>query len=417
MVGLHLARRWARDPRVRLTVWGAGASSPAPECDYLRLPEAPESSPAPDLTGLSERGYARFCRAFEAAATARLARLKEAFDPARTVVVVNDISESPDLDAVARLGYPIVSIWHVDVVDFFNRLYLREGLAPERLTKAYAALRAAGLGRLVPDMLRLVFDKQRQAVERARLLILPSRRMADTVERCYPRAEVRRRAMPLPWGAFQEEFPEEALAREASRLRAHYQLREDSRVVMTLSRISPEKGIHHLLEALRLLEASRGSRGWDVCLFVCGEPAFMRGSAYGRAVRAAAERLSRFRVFFPGYLPAFEKQAYLRLARLFVSPSVHESYGLTLVEALRAGLPVLASDHHGVEETLRPAYGRAVPYGKPRRRAGLLAEALEEMLADLDALGAMGEAARRAARGMSFPDAADKLLSAALGLL
>ena len=47
---------------------------------------------------------------------------------------------------------------------------------------------------------------------------------------------------------------------------------------------------------------------------------------------------------------------HIRLAELFVSPSVHESYGLTLVEAMRAGLPILASDHHGVAEILRPEF-------------------------------------------------------------
>ena len=46
-----------------------------------------------------------------------------------------------------------------------------------------------------------------------------------------------------------------------------------------------------------------------------------------------------------------------------MSPSVHESYGLNVVEALRAGLPVLASDHYGVRDILKDEYGVRVPYG------------------------------------------------------
>ncbi|MFC1679962.1 glycosyltransferase, partial [Elusimicrobiota bacterium] len=225
------------------------------------------------------------------------------------------------------------------------------------------------------------------------------------------------RTSVMPWGGWREDFSEEGAAVAASRLRAHYQLRPDSRVILTMSRISPEKGIHLLLEALRLLESSPRFRAMDVCLFVCGETAFMRGESYGRRVRAAAERLRRFRVFFPGYLSAFEKQVYFRLGDLFASPSLHESYGLTLVEAMQAGLPILASDHYGVDEILDPAYGRKVSYLAPARRARNLAATLEELLTDPEELRLMGRRARAAAGKMDFSGAARRLLEAALGLL
>jgi glycosyltransferase involved in cell wall biosynthesis len=186
---------------------------------------------------------------------------------------------------------------------------------------------------------------------------------------------------------------------------------------MTLSRISPEKGIHLLLEALRGLETRPGFEGKDVCLFVCGEPAFMRGEAYARRVRRAAAKLERFRVFFPGYLSAFDKQVYFRLAELFVSPSLHESYGLTLVEAMRAGLPLLASDHYGVDETLDPSYGVKVPYRRASERAARLEEGLAGLLSDPDRLRSMGELARKAAGRMTFSGAARSLLDAALGMV
>ncbi|MEE8425012.1 MAG: glycosyltransferase, partial [Elusimicrobiota bacterium] len=196
----------------------------------------------------------------------------------------------------------------------------------------------------------------------------------------------------------------------------HYQLHADSRVLMTLSRISPEKGIHHLLEALALVEKSPRLAGADIVVFVCGEPAFMRGDAYLRRVRSAADRLQRVRVFFPGYLSGCGKQAYFRLADLFVSPSEHESYGLTIVEALRSGLPVAASDHAGAEEILRPEYGRMAAYGDPPRRAERLAEELSDLLADPEELRRMGARAREASKHMTFADAAGRLLEAVLGM-
>ncbi|MDE2291614.1 MAG: glycosyltransferase family 4 protein [Elusimicrobia bacterium] len=420
MVGLQLARRWAEAAPARgtrLVVVGSGPESPAPEVEYV---QRPEPGADPGLTRLSELGYARFCRAFEESATSWLLERRDRLPPAETVLVVNDISESPDLERLAAAGYRIVTVWHVDVVEFFNRIYLGGVFRPELWTRAYARLARWGLDRGTPDVLRLVFDKQRQAVRWSDLMVLPSRGMADTLRRCYGGGEhgaLDARALVLPWGGWQEPFDEAQAASEASALRGHYQLRSDTRVVMTLSRISPEKGLHVLLEALRLLEDGPLGRGLDVCAFLCGETAFMRGEAYGRRVRRAAERLRRFRVFFPGYLDPAAKQAYFRLADLFVSPSLHESYGLTVVEGLQAGLPVLASDHHGVDETLRPDYGRAVPYGEPAARARRMAEALGELLADRPVLRAMGEKAREAARGMDFGRSAEELLDAALATL
>ena len=186
---------------------------------------------------------------------------------------------------------------------------------------------------------------------------------------------------------------------------------------MTLSRISPEKGLHLLLEGLGRLERSPLGRGIEVTAFLCGETAFMRGAAYGRRVRAAADRLKRFRAFFPGYLAGGSKQAYFRLADLFVSPSLHESYGLTVVEGLQAGLPVLASDHYGVAETLRPDYGRTVPFADSASRSRHLCEAMGDLLADRESLRLMGKRARQAALGMDFGRAAERLLDASLGTL
>ena len=69
------------------------------------------------LTDLSELQYARFCREFERAATKEI--LKR--DPQRCVVLSNDISEGPDFAALGERGYRIVTIFHVDVVEYFTR--------------------------------------------------------------------------------------------------------------------------------------------------------------------------------------------------------------------------------------------------------------------------------------------------------
>jgi glycosyltransferase involved in cell wall biosynthesis len=319
------------------------------------------------------------------------------------------------LARLAEAGYPVVSLWHVDVVDYFNKLYLYSLVSPQRLTRLYERCRRLGLSGAAPDLLRLIFEKQRETVARSSRLIVPSRGMAETLGRCYegetPGGGLSERIRIVPWGAWANEAPEppEQRLRE---LRERFHIAEGTVVLMTLSRIAPEKGIHLLLEALRLLESEGRLERRDVALLICGEASFMRGAAYFRRVRAAAAALRRARVFFPGYLDAAAKKAHFRLAQLFVSPSVHESYGLNLVEAMQAGVAVLASDHYGVREILDESCGLVVPYPSLAAAPRGLAEALEAAWAENGRLSGMGRCARERVAAMPFSRAADAILAA-----
>ena len=416
MVGLQLVKHWKPDPASwTLTVLGSGPEAPVGGCDYHRLAERPEG-----LVDLGELDYARFCREFETETTEWILDRRKEFRPQDTVVVVNDVSEGPALARLAEAGYPILSIWHVDVVDYFNKLYLRRIVAPERLTRLHERMRQIGADWILPDVLDLVFEKQRETVYHSQRMIVPSRAMADTLMRCYGDLvgyeELSRRIAVVPWGVWSEQ-PGPADENRANELREYHEITDDTTVLMTLSRISPEKGVHLLLEALRLMEVNGKITGKDVRLFICGEPAFMMGQAYGRKVRAAAAKLKQVKVVFPGYLDAAAKRAYFQLGNLFVSPSIHESYGLNVVEAMHAGLPGVASDHYGVRDTLPPDAGRLVHYPSPKKAPPLLAAALEIMIADRAKLKKMGEAAREAASAMPFSAAADAVRLAALGLI
>lgn len=424
MVGLQLLRHWARrtednNPDFGLCAIGSGPLAPAP-IEYVELPEPEATGVSRDLVSLSELKYARFCRKFEKAATQWILNNQHRFKPEDTCVVVNDISEGPTLPAIAEAGYPIISLWHVDVVDYFNKLYLGQVVSAERVVRIYEGSRRL-VGRLFPDVLRLVFEKQRQTVLYSSRLILPSRYMAQTISRCYggliSEGQMARRTLVVPWGMWREDVAEPLAAAEASRLRDYYQLQPESTVLMTLSRISPEKGLHLLLDALKRFEQDGSIGRRDVCLFICGESSFMQGAAYLRLIRAKAAELKKIRVFFPGYLAALEKRAYFRLAQLFISPSIHESYGLTIVEAMRAGLPILSADHYGARDWLNPGFGRKVSYSPLSRGPQRLFEGLKELLSDRPALAQMGRQARREAAAMPFEKAAGRVLAEALGLV
>lgn len=370
----HLVEEWSRTRPFELrliTPAALGASAPSGR----------------DLVRFGERDYARFSRAFERMATEKILR----HDPATTVVLSNDVSEGPDFAALAGRGYRVYTIYHVDVVAYVAAIYLRGLIRPETTVRWYPRLRL-----LLPAMARLVWAKQEASVRHSRGLIMPSEGMRQTMLRCYPFCPPEKIHV-LPWGAWSEHF-----SADAAPLRREFGVPGDAHVLLTLSRISPEKGQDLLLDALFEWEQRDDFPGRPPWLFICGDAAFMQGQRFFDRLKRSAARLRKTRVIFPGYVTCARKAAFFAMADLFVFPSRFESYGLTLLEALAAGLPAVCLDHVGARSVMRDDFGALV---KPAD----LRPAIARLLADESARQRMGQAAREFAQGERFSDRAAEL--------
>jgi len=341
-----------------------------------------------ELIRFSERSYARFCRAFEQRSTEEILR----YDPSSAVVLSNDVSEGPDFQRLAARGYSIFTIYHVDVVAYIAAIYLRGWVSPETTVRLYPRLRF-----MLPDVAKLVWEKQASSVECSKGLIMPSEGMREVMLRCYPMCPASKIHL-LPWGT----WGSAACPADAAALRKEFGVPGEAQVLLTLSRISPEKGQDLLLDALLEWERSADFPLRPLWLFICGDAAFMQGRRYLEDLKRRATRLTRTQVVFPGYVSGERKQGFFALADLFVFPSRHESYGLTLLEALAAGVPAICLDHHGARSVMSEEFGAIV---KPRDlRAGI-----SGLLADDARRKRMGEAARRYAEGQRFSDRAAEL--------
>jgi glycosyltransferase involved in cell wall biosynthesis len=122
--------------------------------------------------------------------------------------------------------------------------------------------------------------------------------------------------------------------------------------------------------------------------------------------------LSRFgRVVYAGALPEAELPAYYAAADLYVWPAVREAYGLALLEAGAAGLPVVAGREGGVAEVVIDGVtGLLTPAGDP---AGFAA-AVDRLLAEPQRRLAMGEAGARFVAEERSLETASAILDAAL---
>lgn len=138
-----------------------------------------------------------------------------------------------------------------------------------------------------------------------------------------------------------------------------------------LGRIVAEKGLDVLVRAFRLGGDPRAR------LLVAGDYGNVAGGSVIDAVREAAGDDQRIR--FLGFLPEQFLADFYASLDVFVLPSVNslEAFGIVQVEAMLAGVPVVASDLPGVRVPVRTTgMGRLVP----PRDAAALASAIDAVL-------------------------------------
>jgi glycosyltransferase involved in cell wall biosynthesis len=351
-----------------------------------------------DLVRYSELQYAQFCRNFERVTTDEILR----HDPRDVIVVCNDVSEGPTFRRLANRGYAIHTIYHVNVLDYFASIYLKGWVKTETWAAIYEKIHSSLLRYIVPPILKLIFQKQRDSLMYSRSVIVPSEGMKQTLLRSYPQVESDKIHV-LPWGSVPVQTEETALKEKVHELRRRYGLSHATRVLLTLSRISPEKGQDLLLKALEKWTAG------PLCVIIAGESAYMQGARFRLKLDKLAARLKNVQVYFPGYLAGLEKQAHFRLADLYVFPSRHESYGLTLLEALGAGLPAIATNHYGAEGLLQSDFGEMLPPAEESQVPDLLHDALSRLLANPSRLKKMGQRARVFAKQRTFAQTSQQL--------
>lgn len=107
------------------------------------------------------------------------------------------------------------------------------------------------------------------------------------------------------------------------------------RVVLSLGRIHPKKGLGCLLRAWSKVEAR--CPGWQ--LKIVGPPE----AGHDDELRAAAIALGLTRVSIEGPLYGDLKTIAYREADLFVLPTLNENFGLTVAEALSVGTPAVST--------------------------------------------------------------------------
>ena len=171
----------------------------------------------------------------------------------------------------------------------------------------------------------------------------------------------------------------------------------DARYLFLPAPLERHKNIGVLIEGVRHL------RDRELQVWIAGGDT--TDPEHARELRAQVARLGlEDRVRFLGPVPYAEILSYYRAAEALVFPSLIETFGHPLLEAMLAGTPIVAADILAFREVA----GDAALYFPPSEPAALAAAA-EAVRADPEATGRRVEAARERAGHFTWRRSVDRL--------
>lgn len=167
--------------------------------------------------------------------------------------------------------------------------------------------------------------------------------------------------------------------------------------ILFLGRLDPRNGLDALLEAFPHIEKKMPR----VRLLIVGD-----GPMRSFYEEKAGLFLNK-KIFFEGQIDQ-NRPDYFATSHVFCYPATKASFGITLLEAMSAGTPVVATDNRGFRDIIRTGInGLLVPENHPVA----LAETLLKVLKDPALAKKLSEEGRREAERYSWAKVADQVLS------
>src|SRR5215208_2478136 len=172
--------------------------------------------------------------------------------------------------------------------------------------------------------------------------------------------------------------------------------------VLFVGRLAPQKGVGTLVAAAGLLKNPSAQ-----VLLVGDGPE-------RKALECEAKRIGvGDRLHFVGFVAHERVSAVLAHADLLVLPSLYEELGTVLLEAMQAGLPIVASKTGGIPDVIENGVnGLLVPPGDPEA----LAHAIDRLLVDRDLACRLSEGAQEQGKDYDWEVLAERVLAVYRGV-
>jgi glycosyltransferase involved in cell wall biosynthesis len=144
-----------------------------------------------------------------------------------------------------------------------------------------------------------------------------------------------------------------------------------------VGRIAKEKGLQYLLGSIKYLHTYLKG---DVAIYIAGPGEEVIGGGHKKEIASLLAKYSKS-IFLLGTLSDAQLTAFYKMLDVFVLPSVErmESFGMTQVEAMLSGCPVVVNNLPGAREAvLKTGMGEVVNVKNPERLAKMIAKVARE---------------------------------------
>ena len=193
--------------------------------------------------------------------------------------------------------------------------------------------------------------------------------------------------------------------------RKKFNISENAKIILSLGRLNWKKGFDTLIPAFAEVvrqenEKTKEQNNNLVLVIVGGDE-----EGYKKEIDrlATSYQLPATSYVFTGELRDEEKAAAYASADIFVMPSISENFGISAVEAMAAGVPVVVTDGVGIAPDVKEAKAGIVI----EKNEEQLAKAILGLLRDEDLRKALGERGKKLVEEKySWPNIAKKWLAA-----
>ncbi len=149
----------------------------------------------------------------------------------------------------------------------------------------------------------------------------------------------------IPNGVDLKNFSREFSYGELSQLADELGLRPGAKVITSTSRLVAKNGLDGLIKALAILQSNHQQEDWRLLLVGDGPLA--------ESLKLQAESLKlEKRVIFQKAVDHGELPKYLKISDVFVRPSRSEGLGVSFLEAMAAGVPIIGTAVGGIPDFL-----------------------------------------------------------------
>jgi glycosyltransferase involved in cell wall biosynthesis len=217
----------------------------------------------------------------------------------------------------------------------------------------------------------------------------------------------------VPGGAGSKVLLPERRRDERQRIRQKLGLKETDVLFLFAGAIRPEKGVDYLARAFAKLSEEKV----NACLAIAGGTKLWveEGWLYGKELEATEQQvlsilapaIARKRAFMLGIVSPVEIDSYYAASDVFILPSMfQETFGLVLLEAFSAGLPVIAFKSGGIPELVEDeTNGIIVAQGDDEA----LYQSMRRLMLDPDLRARLGAAAESVPGRFPWENTVDRL--------